>query len=67
MAEQGWYDAGEVKPRDIPPNPRCPDCQTGGMFRGAAAVPATSDDHWERVHATAARAEAASDVVRDQF
>jgi hypothetical protein len=35
MAEQGWYDAGEIKPRDIAPNPRCPDCQTGGMFHPA--------------------------------
>jgi hypothetical protein len=31
MAEQHWFNAGEIKPRDISPNPRCPDCQTGGM------------------------------------
>lgn len=32
MAEQGWFDAGTIKPRDLAPNPRCPDCQTAGMF-----------------------------------
>ena len=24
-----------VKPRDIDPNPRCPDCKTGPMFHPA--------------------------------
>ncbi len=31
MAEQGWYDAGEIKPRDLGANPRCKDCSSGGM------------------------------------
>ena len=31
MAEQGWFDAGEIKPRDLAPNPRCQNCETGGM------------------------------------
>jgi hypothetical protein len=31
MAEQHWLNAGEIKPLDLAPNPRCPDCQTGGM------------------------------------
>jgi hypothetical protein len=31
MAEQGWFNAGEIMPRDLAPNPRCQDCQTGGM------------------------------------
>jgi len=35
MAERDWYDAGKVKPRDIASNPRCPDCQNGGMFHPA--------------------------------
>ena len=35
MAEQGWYDAGEVKPRDVTPNPRCRECRDGGMWHPA--------------------------------
>src|SRR5947209_17952025 len=35
MAEQGRYDAGEVKPRNIPANPRCRECRDGGMFHPA--------------------------------
>ena len=31
MDEQGWYDAGEIKPRNIAPNPRFRDCETSGM------------------------------------
>jgi hypothetical protein len=31
MPENGWYDAGKIRPRDIAPDPRCPDCKTGGM------------------------------------
>ena len=30
-----WYDPGEVKPRDLVPNPRCPHCKSGGMFHPA--------------------------------
>ena len=32
MGEQGWFNADQVKPRNIAPNPRCQNCQTGGMF-----------------------------------
>jgi len=35
VPEQHWFDAREIKPRDIAANPRCPDCQTGGMFHPA--------------------------------
>ena len=35
MAEQGWFEAREIKPRDLAPNPRCQDCETGGMFHPA--------------------------------
>ena len=31
MAEQRWFNAGKIKPRDLAPNPRCQDCQTDGM------------------------------------
>jgi hypothetical protein len=31
VAEQHWFDAGEIRPRDLAPNPRCQNCQTGGM------------------------------------
>ena len=30
-----WYKPGEVKPRDLAINPRCPDCKTGPMFHPA--------------------------------
>jgi hypothetical protein len=26
-----WFNADQVKPWDLAPNPRCHDCQTGGM------------------------------------
>ena len=32
MAEQGWFDAGEIKPRDLAPNPRCQNCETGWRY-----------------------------------
>jgi hypothetical protein len=35
MAELGWHDAGEIKPREIAPNPRCKDFQAGAMFHTA--------------------------------
>ena len=30
-----WYQPGEVRPRDLAINPRCPDCKTGPMFHPA--------------------------------
>ena len=35
MAEQGWYDAGEVKPRNLSSNPRCKACRDCGMWHPA--------------------------------
>jgi len=32
MAEAGWYDSGQIKPRNVSDNPRCPNCKTGDMF-----------------------------------
>jgi hypothetical protein len=33
--EAGWYQAPDVVPRDLAPNPRCPACKTGTMFHPA--------------------------------
>jgi len=35
MPDDNWYDPGPVKPRQLDPNPRCPDCKTGPMFHPA--------------------------------
>jgi len=32
MPDDNWYDPGPVKPRQLDPNSRCPDCKTGPMF-----------------------------------
>src|SRR5437016_52423 len=32
VAEPGWYDAGEVKPQALSPNPRCRECRDGSMW-----------------------------------
>jgi len=38
MSDSSWYDAGEVKPRNIFANPRCPDCKTGADVPPRAQV-----------------------------
>ena len=36
VADAGrWYEPGEVTPRDLAINPRCPDCKPGPMFHPA--------------------------------
>jgi hypothetical protein len=46
MASEQWYEAGEVKPRDVDPNPRCYECKSDDhMGRAPMFHPA---HRWDR-------------------